>query len=97
MNLIPTWPIRASRALITKPKFALGDVPTRIRKLGMIESVEELGAELQALRFCQAKILGQRRVRVVPAGPVEEAPVGVAELFELRSTEQPRSEADCTE
>jgi len=63
----------------------------------MIESVEELGAELQALRFCQAKILGQPQVPVVPAGPVEEASVGVAELFELRSTEQPCAEAGSRE
>ena len=54
---------------------AVGDVTVRVHKLGVIEDVEELRAELERSTLRQFQILEQSDIPVIDSRSVEEPPV----------------------
>src|SRR5271154_5873545 len=56
----------------------------RICEVGMVENVEELGAELEPHGFSKVEILGHREIEISEAGVLERVPAHVAELAQRR-------------
>jgi hypothetical protein len=55
-----------------------GDVPARIRKLRVVEYVEEFDAQVKRKILSDLGLLQEPKIGVVESGAVEEAPVGGA-------------------
>src|SRR5215472_9324724 len=51
-------------------------------ELGVVESVEEFGAEFKSLRFCYAEAFEQGNVPIINAWSMKEAALGIAKLPE---------------
>src|SRR5215471_6985552 len=64
------------------------DVARGIYELRVIEGVEELGAELQRLRFSQARFFLQRQIPIVDSGSVKEPAVGGSEMAKLTDSKK---------
>src|ERR1700722_15126133 len=56
----------------------------RIGEVRMIEDVEELSAELEAIPFPKMKVLGEREIKVAETGVREHVPAHISELPERR-------------
>ena len=65
-------PRRIRRSVTTAKRGAI-DVSIRQKKLGVVESVEEFGAELQIHSFLDQRVFQQRDVPVVQTGSGEES------------------------
>src|SRR5580692_7287507 len=77
------------------PKRASIDVPIHRRwtiKLGMIEDVERLHAELQCLGFRQRQVFQKSHIVVVQARPGEESSRSISRRTQRLQTEQVRIE-----
>ena len=71
-----------------KSEIGIEEVPLRFPELSMIEDIEKLGAELQALGFRQTQVFQQREIPVVEARSVKEAPAGIPKLSLRLSAEK---------
>lgn len=66
-------------SLVARVEIVDGDA-----EVGMIEDVEEFGAELEVFVFGEAEILERGEVPLLVAGPLDDVAAGVAELPDLR-------------
>ena len=66
------------------------DIPARIRKLRVVENIEELTADLERHGFPDGNDLGDSQIGVVEARAMEESAVRCSETSAIRPDQSPR-------